>query len=94
MRCNAIGLLSVVAFLDHEARRRLAGAMIFRRFLPRVGANFQSIQKLAKIVAVKIDVIDFLHGSADIPGQIRQAFSCFNFTNKSGRLAVWQKPRL
>jgi hypothetical protein len=57
----------------------------------------QSVEKLAEIVCIDLDAVNFLHGSADIPGQvdpIRQVFSRFNFANKSGSLAAWQKLRL
>jgi hypothetical protein len=97
MARDADGFISVVAFFNDEVRRRMAGAMICRCFLPRVCACFQSIEKLAEIVIINFDMENFLHGSTDIPGQvdpIRQVFSRFNFANKSGSLAAWQKLRL
>lgn len=96
MTGNAFSFVSVVAFFDDEIWRRLAGAMIVRRFLQCFSAGLQSVEKLAEVVSSDLDAIIFLHGLADIPGQvgqIRQVFSGFFFRNDSDNLAAWQKLR-
>lgn len=85
MVSDAVSFVNVIAFFDNEIRRRLAGA------------GFQSVEKLAEIVSIDLDAVNFLLIPADIPGQVdqnRQVFSRFNFANKSGSLAAWQKLRL
>lgn len=70
MRGNPVRLVCVHALLDDEIRRALARTMVVRRFLPRLGAAFQSVHQLAEIEVVQFDAIFIWHISANTPGQV------------------------
>lgn len=92
MRRNPVGFVGVVAFLHNQIRRRFSGAVVVRSFRPSRGANFQSVEKLAEVRVAQFDAVEFLHSSADTPGQVRQstqAFSPFAIATVSGNLATW-----